>query len=169
MCVHWGQPSGSASTCKVSPSSGLPLLNGKTNQPIYYEDAPVSCRLCLMMGGGVLIKICSKAVRSHLHFWWSWWWWWWWQWWRTLSHIDAQKPIYGIKCLWEFGCTPWWGGGEGGRTSLVVGWCCSWATINCAALPCHEELGRVCLTSSLRAPPWHRLMFKTPDYRVTWC
>ena len=58
--------------------------------------------------GGVLIKICSKAVRSHLHFWWSWWWWWqWWQWWRTLSHIDAQKPIYGIKCLWEFGCTPW--------------------------------------------------------------
>ena len=109
MCVHWGQPSGSASSCKVSPSSGLPLLDGKTNQPIYYEDAPVSCRLCLMMGGGVLIKICSKAVRSHLHFWWSWWWWWqWWQWWRTLSHIDAQKPIYGIKCLWEFGCTPWW-------------------------------------------------------------
>ena len=106
MCVHWGQPTGSASTCKVSPSSDLPLLNGKTNQPIYYEDAPVSCRLCLMMGGGVLIKICSKAVRSHLHFWWSWWWWWWWQWWRTLSHIDAQKPIYGIKCLWEFGCTP---------------------------------------------------------------
>ena len=62
--------------------------------------------LCLMMGGGVLIKICSKAVRSHLHFWWSWWWWWRWQWWRTLSHIDAQKPIYGIKYLWEFGCTP---------------------------------------------------------------
>ena len=63
-----------------------------------------------MMGGGVLIKICSKAVRSHLHFWWSWWWWWWWQWWRTLSHIDAKKTIYGIKCLWEFGCTPsWWG------------------------------------------------------------
>ena len=59
-----------------------------------------------MMGGGVLIKICSKAVRSHLHFWWSWWWWWWWQWWRTLSHIDAQKPIYGKKYLWEFGCTP---------------------------------------------------------------
>ena len=29
MCVHWGEPSGSASTCKVSPSSGLPLLNGK--------------------------------------------------------------------------------------------------------------------------------------------
>ena len=65
--------------------------------------------LCLMMGGGVLIKICSKAVRSNLHFWWSWWWWWRWQWWRTLSHIDAQKPIYGIKYLWEFGCTPkWW-------------------------------------------------------------
>ena len=63
--------------------------------------------LCLMMGGGVLIKICSKAVRSHLHFWWSWWWWWRWQWWRTLSHIDAQKPIYGKKYLWEFGCTPW--------------------------------------------------------------
>ena len=82
-------------------------ISTKYNQPIYYEDAPVSCRLCLMMGGGVLIKICSKAVRSHLHFWWSWWWWWqWWQWWRTLSHIDAQKPIYGIKCLWEFGCTP---------------------------------------------------------------
>ena len=59
-----------------------------------------------MMGGGVLIKICSKAVRSHLHFWWWWWWWWWWQWWRTLSHIDAQKSIYGIKCLWDFGCTP---------------------------------------------------------------
>ena len=55
-----------------------------------------------MMGGGILIKICSKAVRSHLHFWWSWWW----QWWRTLSHINAQKPIYGILCLWEFGCTP---------------------------------------------------------------
>ena len=45
-------------------------------------------------------------MRSYLHFWWSWWWWWWWQWWRTLSHTDAQKPIYGIKCLWEFGCTP---------------------------------------------------------------
>ena len=45
-------------------------------------------------------------MRSYLHFWWSWWWWWWWQWWRTLSHIDAQKPLYGIKCLWEFGCTP---------------------------------------------------------------
>ena len=88
-------------------------ISTKYNQPIYYEDAPVSCRLCLMMGGGVLIKICSKAVRSHLHFWWSWWWWWWWQWWRTLSHIDAQKPIYGIKCLWEFGCTP--GGGCAGR------------------------------------------------------
>ena len=41
---------------------------GGNNQLIYYEDAPVSCRLCLMMGGGVLIKICSKAVRSHLHF-----------------------------------------------------------------------------------------------------
>ena len=62
--------------------------------------------LCLMMGGGVLIKICSKALRSHLHFWWWWWWWWRWQWWRTLSHIDAQKPIYGIKYLWEFGCAP---------------------------------------------------------------
>ena len=80
-------------------------ISTKYNQPIYYEDAPVSCQLCLMMGGGVLIKICSKAVRSHLHFWWSWWWWWWWQWWRTLSHIDTQKPIYGILCLWEFGCT----------------------------------------------------------------
>ena len=43
-------------------------ISTKYNQPIYYEDAPVSCRLCLMMGGGVLIKICSKAVRSHLHF-----------------------------------------------------------------------------------------------------
>ena len=83
-------------------------ISTKYNQPIYYEDAPVSCRLCLMMGGGVLIKICSKAVRSHLHFWWWWWWWWRWQWWRTLSHIDAQKPIYGKKYLWEFGCTPWW-------------------------------------------------------------
>ena len=62
--------------------------------------------LCLMMGGGVLIKICSKAVRSHLHFWWWWWWWWRWQWWRTFSQIDAQKPIYGKKYLWEFGCTP---------------------------------------------------------------
>ena len=41
-------------------------ISMKYNQPIYYEDAPVSCRL--MMGGGVLIKICSKAVRSHLHF-----------------------------------------------------------------------------------------------------
>ena len=93
-----------------------------------------------MMGGGVLIKICSKAVRSHLHFWWSWWWWWWWQWWRTLSHIDAQKPIYGIKCLWEFGCTPggwywwwwcwWWGGGGGG------GW--GWFKVmwTCEIVPC---------------------------------
>ena len=123
MCVHWGQPSGSASTCKVSPSSGLPLLNGKTNQPIYYEDAPVSCRLCLMMGGGVLIKICSKAVRSHLHFWWSWWLWWWWQWWRTLSHIDAQKPIYGIKYLWEFGCTPERRRGCGCKADDVGGVC----------------------------------------------
>ena len=43
-------------------------ISTKYNQPIYYEDAPVSCRLCLKMGGGVLIKICSKAVRSHLHF-----------------------------------------------------------------------------------------------------
>ena len=27
-------------------------ISTKYNQPIYYEDAPVSCRLCLMMGGG---------------------------------------------------------------------------------------------------------------------
>ena len=27
-------------------------------------------------------------------------------WWRTLSQIDTQKPIYGKKCLWEFGLAP---------------------------------------------------------------
>ena len=58
-------------------------------------------------GRGVLIQICSKAVRSQLDFWWSWWWWWW-QWWRTLSHIDGQNPICGILCIWDFGRTPWW-------------------------------------------------------------
>ena len=34
-------------------------------------------------------------------------WWCPWQWLRTLSHIDAQKPIYGKKCLWEFGLAPY--------------------------------------------------------------
>ena len=40
--------------CKKNGTKTLkPLsISTKYNQPIYYEDAPVSCRLCLMMGGG---------------------------------------------------------------------------------------------------------------------